>query len=434
MTKQNDIKDRNEAQDEAQDAARMQARGFGLIITFLVVGLLSLGLFALWRQFSKDPNDQAQQNAVVEQTGGGGQDGESQAKTTEEYHVEQLLRELTLEQKVAQLFVVTPESLTGVGTAVSAGETTRIAATNRPVGGVCYFAKNLTDPKQTKEMLRNTKNYIQDACGLVPFMCVDEEGGTVARVSENEAFGVKNPGDMSAVGATGDADQARVIARGMGSYLADLGFNVDFAPVADIDSSGDGTMHDRSFGSTPEAVTPMVLAQIDGFRREGMLCAVKHFPGIGDAEGDSHNERIYSHRTADQMKGYELKPFEAAIKADVPMVMVGHLSCLEIGRGEGDLPASLSPAVVQGLLREDMGYDGLVITDALDMDAVTQVCAPDEVGVKALKAGADLILNPKDFARAYDGVLRAVREGTITEERIDESVRRIALEKFKLMS
>ena len=425
--------DHDTEQNNVQDAARMQVRGFGMIMAFLLVGLISLGLFALWRQFSQGPSAPAQEQAASGQPGDAEQGKAQQVSTTEEYHVEQMLKELSLEQKVAQLFVVTPEQLTGVETAVSAGETTRHAAMERPVGGLCYFSKNLVDPKQTKDLLRNTKNYIQDACGLVPLLCVDEEGGTVARVASTEAFGVKNPGDMRAVGAAGDADQARVVAREIGSYLSDLGFNVNFAPVADIDTTGSGTMHDRSFGNTPELVSSMVVAQVDGFKREGMLCAVKHFPGIGDVEGDSHNGRIYSHRTADEMRGYELKPFEAAIKAGVPMVMVGHVSCLEVGRGEGDLPASLSPSVVQGLLRDGLGYDGLVITDALDMGAATQSCKPDEVGVKAIKAGVDLVLNPSDFPQAYDGVMRAVREGTLSEDRIDESVRRIIRTKLRLM-
>lgn len=413
---------------ESDDSARMQTRGFLFIAAFLVVGFVSLGAFALWRSDGQTKSakpaagitEQLEENAT--------------SQAGEDDHVEQLLSNMTLEQKVAQLFVITPEAVTGVERAVKAGDATREALTEYPVGGIIYFAQNLVDRSQTMEMLRNTRYYIKDSCGVVPFLCVDEEGGTVTRVASNAAFGQSNVGDMRAIGNKGDAEEARIAARTIGQYLNDLGFNVDFAPVADVDISVDGTMSARSFGSDPALVADMVVAQIDGFTREGVLCAAKHFPGIGGAEGDSHNGRIYSYKTADEMAEIELVPFAAAIKQGVPLIMVGHLSCLELGRGEADLPASLSPAVIDGLLRKDLGYDGVVITDSLQMDAVLDVCDDDQQAVLAIKAGADLVLMPRDFMSAYAGLLTAVREGTITESRIDDSVRRIVRTKLVLPS
>ena len=165
---------------------------------------------------------------------------------------------LTLEQKVAQLFVVRPEALTDVGQVTAAGETTRAALAELPVAGICYFAPNLLDPDQTREMLSNTMAYGREANGLPMFLCVDEEGGTVSRVGGNPGFDVENVGDMCDVGATGDAERAREVAEHIGTYLSDLGFNVDFAPDADIANNPGGTMGLRSFGATADAVAPMV--------------------------------------------------------------------------------------------------------------------------------------------------------------------------------
>lgn len=397
-----------------------------LVVGFAVLLAAGVGGFALFRHLTsvgQEPAAPAEEQA---------EDGRDESSPDVEERVNRVIDGLTLEQKVAQLFVVRPESITGVGLVVAAGDATRDAVTQYPVGGICYFAENLESPKQAREMIRNTQKYAKDACGLPMFICVDEEGGTVVRVADNPAFGVSNVGDMADIGASGDPEQARAAARTMGTYLSELGFNVDFAPVADIATSEDGTMEQRSFGSDPEAVAPMVVAQVDGFRRGGVLCAVKHFPGIGGAEGDSHNGRIYSHRKADEMASWELVPFAQAIEADVPMVMVGHISCLEVGQGEGDLPASLSPAIMQGMLRGDLGYEGVIITDSFEMGALDGVCDPSEQAVRAIQAGADIVLMPEDFTQAYRGLLDAARDGTISEERIDESLRRIVRLKLTL--
>lgn len=387
------------------------------IIVFILIALLSVGGFALWRNL----NESAEQQRIAQE-----EEERQRAKEAEiagrNPRVERIISELTLEQKVAQLFVVKPEALTDVGVAVAAGDATREALTKYPVGGICYFAENLQDPKQTTEMLRNSKNYTKDACGIPLFTCVDEEGGTVVRVADNSNFDAPNVGDAKDIGATKDPEKARDAAFTMGTYLKELGFNVDFAPVADIVTNDSSVMTKRSFGSSTNEVTPMVLAQLEAFERAGVIPCVKHFPGIGDAEGDSHSERIYSHLSSEQILDGPAAPFKAAIEANAPMIMVGHLSCLEV---EGGLPASLSPAIIQGMLREQLGYKGIVITDSLEMEAATMACDSNEQGVRAIQAGADLILMPKDFKKAYQGLLEATKQGSITEERIDESLRRI---------
>ena len=337
--------------------------------------------------------------------------------------VDEKLSQMTLEEKIAQMFIVRPESITGVGVATAAGETTRQALAESPVGGIIYFADNLIDTEQTRTMLANTLEYGYEANGLPLFLCVDEEGGTVSRVGGNPGFGIANVGNMSDIGATGDTNQAYQVAVEIGNYLTDLGFNVDFAPDADINNNPEGTFGLRSFGSTADAVAPMVEAQVRGFADAGILCSAKHFPGIGGAAGDSHSNKIYSQETADQMAEEELLPFQAAIEADVPFVMVGHLSAPAITGDEN--PASISSEIVTGMLRERLGYEGIIITDSMGMGAATSTLSDAQLAVEAVRAGVDIVLMPADYYTAFQGVLDAVHAGEITEERIDDSVRRI---------
>ena len=336
--------------------------------------------------------------------------------------VDQIISGMTLEQKVAQLFVVRPEAVTGVSVQTAAGEATRQALQAMPVGGICYFAANLLDTDQTRQMLSNTARYSEEITGLPMFLCVDEEGGTVSRVGGNPGFGVDNVGNMCDVGAIGDTDYARQVAKHISDYLTYLGFNVDFAPDADIANNPNGTMGLRSFGSTADVVAPMVAAQVEGFAEGGVLCSAKHFPGIGGAVGDSHDGRIYSEKTLDQIRAEELRPFQAAIEADVPFIMVGHLSMPTI-TGDND-PATLSSEIVTDLLRNELGYQG-IITDSMAMGAATDSLTVDRLGVEPLKAGVDMVLMPEDLQAAYQGVLDAVASGELTEERIDESLRRV---------
>lgn len=341
-----------------------------------------------------------------------------------------IVEKMTLEEKVAQLFFVTPEQLTGIGQVVAAGESTRQAYAQMPVGGVIYFEQNLLDAAQTRAMLTDMQNIATDISGLPAFLAVDEEGGSVVRIGGRSGFDVPNVGNMRAIGDSGDTVKARDTAAHIGAYLADLGFNVDFAPVADIANTASTTMSARAFGSTEEAVTPMVAAQLDGFRQAGILPCVKHFPGIGGALGDSHTNAISTAETIDEMKVEELKPFEAAIEADVPFIMVGHLTVTEATGS--NLPASLNPVVMSDLLRNDLGYDGLIITDSLAMGAVTKFYAANDVGLQALRAGADMVLIPLDLHGAYQRILDAVAAGEMSEERIDESALRVVRAKLAL--
>ena len=339
--------------------------------------------------------------------------------------VDERIGAMTLEQKVAQLFIVTPEALVeGVSQVTQAGDMTREGVTTHPVGGIVYFAQNLLDPEQTTTMLANVKQFYADAGNVAPFIAVDEEGGTVVRVADNEAFGAQDVGDASALGSAGDTEAAKRAAEQIADYLMPLGFNLDFAPVADVvDPLRSDTMGLRSFSSDAAVAADMVRAEVEGFRDKKMLCCAKHFPGIGAAAGDSHEGAITIEATNEELETVDLVPFRAAIEAGVPMIMVGHVSLPNI---VGDsTPAPLSSAVVQGMLRDSLGYTGIIVTDSLSMGAITDYYTPAEAAVAALKAGCDIPLMPERLDEAYQGVLSAVQVGELTEERLDESLTRI---------
>lgn len=339
--------------------------------------------------------------------------------------VDERIGAMTLEQKVAQLFIVTPEALVeGVSQVTQAGDMTREGVTAHPVGGIVYFAQNLLDPEQTTTMLANVKQFYADAGNVAPFIAVDEGCGTVVRVADNEAFGAQDVGDASALGSAGDTEAAKRAAEQIADYLMPLGFNLDFAPVADVvDPLRSDTMGLRSLSSDAAVAADMVRAEVEGFRDKKMLCCAKHFPGIGAAAGDSHEGAITIEATNEELETVDLVPFRAAIEAGVPMIMVGHVSLPNI---VGDsTPAPLSSAVVQGMLRDSLGYTGIIVTDSLSMGAITDYYTPAEAAVAALKAGCDIPLMPERLDEAYQGVLSAVQVGELTEERLDESLTRI---------
>lgn len=339
----------------------------------------------------------------------------------EETEAEVLLRSMTLEEKIWQLFIVTPEQLLGTEEAVTeVPGGLEEALREKPVGGVIFFAQNIVSPMQTRALLDG----LQSASRLGLFLSVDEEGGTVARVGKNAAMGTTRFGDMAEIGASGDPERARDVGRTIAAELGTLGFNLDFAPVADVFSNpANPIIGKRSFGSDPELVADFVTAAVEGFHEGGMLCTLKHFPGHGDTGEDSHTALAVTQKTLEELKECEFLPFAAGIAGGADLVMVGHIAA---PNALGDsTPASLSEGAVTGLLREELGFDGVAVTDALNMGAVTALYAPGEAAVLAVQAGEDVLLDPEDLGASYQGILDAVEDGRLTEKRIDESVLRI---------
>ena len=348
----------------------------------------------------------------------------TQTKPTKTEEVQNIVDSMSLEEKVAQLFLVQPEAIVDIGTATAAGDATKQAINKTPVGGFVYFSDNLQSEQQVQDMLRNVQKYSEDRIGLPAFLSVDEEGGTVARVASTGRFDVTDVGDMEKIGASGDVQQARQAGETIGSYLSELGFNLDFAPDADVLTNPDNTVvKKRSFGSDPRVVSDMSLAVAQGLAQHQVYSVYKHFPGHGATAGDTHQGYAYTDKTLDELKQSELIPFENAIQNNAEFIMAAHISAPRV-TGD-DTPASLSKTMITDILRGQMGYDGIVVTDAMNMGAVTEQYTSAQAAVKALQAGADLVLMPEDFQEAYQGVLDAVKDGTLTEQRINESVTRI---------
>lgn len=334
------------------------------------------------------------------------------------------LEQLSLKEKVAQMFFITPEALTGVDQATEAGEMTESCFSDFPVGGIIYFSQNIVSREQMVRMLGNMQQISESRLGIPIFLGVDEEGGSVLRVSGSGVDNIPYTPDMLSIGATGDADQAFQAGAQLGNYLSELGFNVDFAPVADIFSNCNNTViGDRAFGYSAETVAPMVAAAVKGLASEGMMSSLKHFPGHGDTAEDSHVGYACSYKSMEELRNFELIPFAEGIAVGADFVMVGHISLPNV---IGDYtPATLSYTMVTQVLKEEMQFEGVVITDALNMGAIANNYSSGEAAVRAVEAGIDMLLMPSDFQSAYYAVLDAVNSGRISEKRIDDSVRRI---------
>ena len=340
---------------------------------------------------------------------------------------EQILSSMTLDEKLWQLFFVAPEALTGEEAVTESSDALQQALAEKPVGGVILFARNLISREQTVSLLADVKS----ASRLAPFLGVDEEGGTVSRVGANSAMGVTQLQDMSVYGASGDASALYGDLYNLAQSLNTLGFNVDFAPVADVTTGSDkNPMKLRSFSSDPERCASMVSVSVGALQDGGVAACLKHFPGYGTATADDHNGSVSLDRTLEQLEQTEFVPFSAGIDKGAYFVMVSHLSVPAV-TGD-DTPADLSEKLVTELLRNTLHFQNIVITDAQNMGSIAQNYTSAEAAVAALRAGVDMVLMPQDLQEAYDGVTKAIADGVLTEDRIDRSVLRILNVKIQL--
>lgn len=343
--------------------------------------------------------------------------------------VQTVMSSMTLRDMVYQMMFVTPEKITGIKTVTKAGETTAKALEKYPVGGIVYFSGNLIDRSQTEEMIKNTQSYSK----IPLFIAVDEEGGRVARLGKNAAMGTTLLPAMRTIGDKNDSSKAYVAGVTLARDLKSLGFNVDFAPVADvIVNEKNSEIGDRSFGTDANNVAEMVKKLTEGLEENGVSATLKHFPGHGSTYANSHTGYSESKRTLDELKECELLPFKAGIEAGADFVMVSHMTL--VNATEEKVPCSVSKEIITGILTEDLGYEGVIITDSFAMGAITDKYTPGEAAVKAVTAGADMILMSPDVAASCDAIVKAVENGTIPMERIEKSVRKIlTLKKEKQM-
>ncbi len=334
-----------------------------------------------------------------------------------EVMVDETIAGMSLEDKVAGLFFITPEALTGTDIVIQAGETTREKLGEQPVGGLVYSSQNIRDESQLKEMLQNTKSYSKSAI----FLGIEEEGGSRSPVAESGL--VENTGKIADIGAAGDTSAAQNAGNTIGTYLAGYGFNVNLAPVADTAAEGNTLIGDRAFGTDPALTASMVSAFVEGSKSTGVSTCLKYFPGMGDVTENAGEGMITSDKAIEAFTERDFPAYQSGISAGADFVMVSHLSLPNV---TGDnTPSSLSGKMVTEILRQQLGFTGIIITDAMNVAAITEYYTADEAAVKALQAGADMIFMPEDYATAYTGVLEAVQSGSLTEEQINESLRRI---------
>lgn len=333
---------------------------------------------------------------------------------------------LTLEQKVGQLFIVRPDALDPsqesdqVNDADEDGvtevtDTMKEMLAKYPVGGVCQFGKNITDPDQ---IIRFNQD-LQSISEIPMFIAVDEEGGRVARLANNDTFDLPKYESAAAVGTSGDTSNALEMGQTIGSYLKKYGFNLDFAPDADVNTNPDNpVIGTRAFSSDAQTAADMVGAAAGGLREEGILPTLKHFPGHGDTAEDSHTSLAVSYKSLEELQACEFLPFQA--DSGVHAVMIGHIAVPNVTGN--DTPASLCEEMVNMVPDKE---NTLIITDSLSMQAITDAHPSGEVAVMAFEAGCDILLMPEDLEAAYDAILEAVQNGRISEERLDNSVNKI---------
>lgn len=325
-----------------------------------------------------------------------------------------LLDGMTTHEKICQLLIVQPEVLTG-GSSVT-GMTDSLAAALReyPVGGVLLSAGNMTSGEQ----LAALTGALADGCKTAPLISVDEEGGRVARLMNT--VGTTKLNSMysyRSLGTQGAYDNAQTLAHDIAAY----GFNTDFAPVADVwTNKKSNAIGDRAYSDDYDEAAELVAAAVSGFRDAGVICCLKHFPGHGSTAADSHKGAATVDKTLPQLRQEDLKPFVSGIAAGADMVMVGHLTVPTMD----DVPASLSHKIVTNLLRYDLGFRGVIVTDGLQMQALAQY-SDGEKAVLALAAGNDMLLELDDVPGAVAAIEKALADGTLTQAALDASVLRV---------
>lgn len=365
--------------------------------------------------------------------------------------IKAIIDKMTLEQKGAQLFVVSPETLTGVDSVQYAGDMTYQALQDYPVGGIVFAKDNIDSSSQFGTMTDNLQSYSEDISGLPLFLAAAEEGGSASVLGNNDNLdeyyenSYSDDGSdyssssansvhsgapsMSEIGRKDDSTNAYEAGKSIGSLMSAYGLNLDLAPVADVLSGNSTGIGNRTFGTDAQTVSDMALEVIRGIQEEDVNAAMKYFPGYGAASSNMSGFPVIN-SSLDELKKKEFLPYSNAIAQGMDFVMVGHISVPNV-TGD-DTPASLSEKMISEVLRKDLEFKGIVMTDYLNDKTIVKNYGAADAAVKAIQAGADLLLEPDDLEAAYEGVLKAVKKGDITEDRLDESIYRILRVKLSM--
>jgi beta-N-acetylhexosaminidase len=328
--------------------------------------------------------------------------------TKDEYDLQ--LEKMTIEEKIGQMLIIADRK------EKVDDELLKKLKTVKP-GGFILFSENITTYSATKNFVKKVKGSSE----IPMIIAIDQEGGKVQRLSSLTKPTATDIPDMFTLGSTNNSKLAKQVGKVMAQELLTIGVNVAFAPVLDIKGKN-SFIGDRCFGDNPQTVTKMAINFAKGLEQNNIVATYKHFPGHGDTETDSHKELPIINKSLTALKSHEFVPFKKAIANDAKIIMVGHIALPKV---TGDkVPASLSKKIVNDILIEKLNYEGLIITDALDMGAITEYYTQEEMYMMAVEAGCDILLMPKNPKKAI-----ATIKKNISEERIDKSVKKIL--KFK---
>lgn len=339
--------------------------------------------------------------------------------------VTEVLDNMTLEERIGQLFIVCTDSLDFNAETEITAEMKKKIKTYQP-GGVILFSFNIESRKQVSKFIRKMQKHSK----IPMFISVDEEGGSVARIANTEGMGMTKFPSMLEIGQTGDSSKAYTVGTTIGQEIKELGFNLDFAPVADITTNENNTeIGERSFGSDANLVADMVSEEVKGLQENGVSATLKHFPGQGDLAEDTHKGYANLDVTIDRLRKTEFVPFKSGIAAGADLVMMSHASVSSVTQSE--IPASLSGLMVTDILRQELQYDNIIITDAMNMKIITKFYDSGQAALLAMEAGNDMILMPDDFIQAYESIYDAVKNGNLSERTVNEAVSRILKVKIR---
>ncbi|MEZ3423296.1 MAG: glycoside hydrolase family 3 protein [Lachnospiraceae bacterium] len=358
--------------------------------------------------------------------------GEQQKGLSREEAVEAAagyMKNMTVEEKAGQLFIVNLELLDQKnGNYYEWRRFTKRMKKSLDkyhIGGVILFSRNIAGRKQTEKLVTR----LQENSSIPLFISVDEEGGDVARIANNKKMGTTVFQTMEEIGRTKDASYVYNMGETIGSEISSLGFNVDFAPVADVKTSElNLEIGTRSFGGEPDKVAEFTSAFVKGIQKQNVSATLKHFPGQGSSSGDTHIESVNIDSSIASLRKNDFVPFEAGIAAGADFVMVSHISVSKVT--ETAQPASMSNLVMDTILRDELGFQGVIITDAMDMASITDNYTSAEAAYGAVSGGADIVLMPLDLEMAYNEIINRINNGSISKERLDASVLRILTVKF----
>lgn len=373
--------------------------------------------------FLKNPgrnSGEGDNDGVTEMPSGPSLPSDSPATDEPSDNIDDLISSMSVEDKIGQMFFITRRMNEDEQRQLSLDDDLRkIIETYKP-GGFIFFEQNIYSIPQTKTFIED----LQESSTIPMFIGIDEEGGIVTRLNKAEKLRSTQMPDPYTIGLTKNPENAYNVSKAISEEIKSLGFNLNFAPVADIFSNPlNKVIGKRAYSSDPEIASVMVTEAVKATMENGVIPVIKHFPGHGDTIQDSHTGIAIVENDIDRLRNVEFLPFRAGIEAGVPMVMTAHVLTPHITNDE--LPATLSKTILSDILRKELKFDGVIITDGLEMSAISSYFSEEEAVVLAVEAGVDILLLPRNFETAFDALLQAVKNGRISEDRIDESVRRI---------